>query len=120
VFLEREGLTRSQVSALQGTSEWGSLGAWPWEGNVRELFTFAQRLAVEVLADARQRPELILPRLMKRTAGEDSESREVYERSRIESALKRNGGNKRRAAADLGIPESTLRWKVKNLGIEMP
>jgi DNA-binding NtrC family response regulator len=57
---------------------------------------------------------------MKRATGGDAQSRAVFERSRIESALKRHGGNKRRAAGELGIPESTLRWKINNLGIEMP
>lgn len=87
---------------------------------MRELSTFAQRLAVEVLADARQRPELVLPRLMKRTVQNTSESREVFDRSRIETALRKHSGNKRRAAGDLGIPESTLRWKINHLGIQLP
>lgn len=119
-FLQREGLSREQISALQSTAEWSALGAWPWEGNVRELSTFSQRLAVEVLSDARQRPELVLPRLMKRSAHATSESREAFDRCRIESALRKHSGNKRRAASDLGIPESTLRWKINHLGIQLP
>ena len=119
-FLEREGLSKAQLHVLQSAPEWESLGSWPWEGNVRELSTFAQRLAVEVLADARQRPELVLPRLMKRSVQNSSESREVFDRSRIETALRKHSGNKRRAAGDLGIPESTLRWKINHLGIQLP
>jgi DNA-binding NtrC family response regulator len=119
-FLLREGLSMAQVEALQLTPEWASLGSWPWEGNVRELSTFAQRLTVEVLSDTRQRPELVLPRLMKRTVQTTSESREAFDRCRIESALRKHGGNKRRAAGDLGIPESTLRWKINHLGIALP
>jgi DNA-binding NtrC family response regulator len=75
---------------------------------------------VEVLADARQRPELVLPRLIKRSASAQAESREAFDRCRIEAALKKHGGNKRRAATDLGIPESTLRWKINHLGLELP
>lgn len=120
VFLEREGLSHTQIAALQATSDWESLGGWPWEGNVRELSSFAQRLAVEVLSDARQRAELVLPRLVKRTVQNSAESREAFDKSRIESALRKHSGNKRRAASDLGIPESTLRWKINNLGIQLP
>jgi len=119
-FLKREGLSQAQLGTLQASPDWDSLGTWPWEGNVRELSTFAQRLAVEVQTDARQRPELVLPRLMKRSAGANAESREAFDRCRIESALRKHGGNKRRAAEDLGIPESTLRWKINHLGIELP
>jgi len=119
-FLQREDLSKAQIEALQSTPEWASLGSWPWEGNVRELSTFAQRLAVEVLSDARQRPELVLPRLMKRTVQTTSESREAFDRCRIESVLRKHSGNKRRAAGELGIPESTLRWKINHLGIGLP
>ena len=57
---------------------------------------------------------------MKRAVQSTAESREVFDRCRIESALKKHSGNKRRAAGDLGIPESTLRWKINHLGIQLP
>ncbi len=45
---------------------------------------------------------------------------QAMERLLIEDALRRHGGNRKAAAAQLGINPSTLFRKVKALGIEMP
>jgi DNA-binding NtrC family response regulator len=45
---------------------------------------------------------------------------EDLEREIIACALRRNGGNRRQAAYDLGIPKSTLCDKVKRYGIAAP
>ena len=46
-----------------------------------------------------------------------AESKHVAERERIEEALERNGNNRLRAAAELGISRMTLYKKLRRLGL---
>jgi len=116
-FLERQGLTSTQISELRQAHEWKTLHELPWEGNVRELQMFARRITLEIRHDAACAPADALRRVVASTLSLGAVSEDAAERMRIATALRRHGGNKRRAAAELGIPESTLRFKMQQLGI---
>ncbi|MCI0589212.1 MAG: sigma-54 dependent transcriptional regulator [Planctomycetes bacterium] len=90
-----------------------------WPGNVRELESAAERLAVmaegeEITADHVER--FVLRR--DRAAGElPTLSLEELERLAVLAALKRHGGDKRAAAATLGIALKTLYNKLDRYGL---
>ena len=94
-----------------------------WPGNVRELRNFCEKLCVLCRGDQVGLDALTsFPMLM---CGNDTgrrrslrgSSREA-ERREIEAALSRCGGNRSRAAAELGIGRTTLWKKMRELGIE--
>ncbi len=101
------------------------LVAYPWPGNIRELENLIKRLVVlapEGRIDVHHIPEHV------RTAAAADASGSVgggvyeqtvaqVERKLIAEALSRAGGNRTRAAQDLGLPPSTLRDKLVKLGI---
>ncbi len=117
-FLKREGLESSQIKELQACSEWMTLSHLTWDGNVRELHMFAQRLTLEIQHDISVSSTRVLQRLLKSSFGLGAGSEVSEERVRITGALKKFDGNKRRAARELDMPESTLRWKIKNLHLQ--
>jgi transcriptional regulator with PAS, ATPase and Fis domain len=96
-----------------------------WGGNVREVKNYAELFAVTESRD----PDSICRRLLDRlnttresdaaTDGVINLNQEVerFERSRIRKALTASGGVIRRAARALGVPEATLRSKMKKLQI---
>ena len=101
--------------------------AYPWPGNIRELENLVKRLIVHAAhghidVDA-------IPAHVRHAASvartEPSQGRGRYEETvaRVErdlliEALRRSGGNRTRAAEDLGLAPSTLRDKLAKLGIE--
>jgi transcriptional regulator with GAF, ATPase, and Fis domain len=116
-FLQNEQVDEATIRTLRQSPEWSSLKKWRWDGNVRELHMFAQRLSVEIHHDRTSSTAAVLKRLMSRVTGRGGDSESV-EKDRIAAALEKHAGNKRRAAAELRMPESTLRWKIKNLGLD--
>ena len=92
-------------------------GSWP--GNVRELANVLERSAI--LADGEEigADDLnLLPEAPAAPAGElTAGTMEDIERQAIERALAASGGNRRRAAAMLGIGLRTLYDKLKRYGI---
>jgi transcriptional regulator with PAS, ATPase and Fis domain len=98
---------------------------YAWGGNVREVKNYAELFAVTESRD----PDSICRRLLDRldkargsdvaTSGVINLNQEVehFERSRIRKALDASGGVIRRAARALGVPEATLRSKMKKLQI---
>jgi len=104
------------------------LSSYRWPGNVRELRNVIERMAVlvdeDVIAAGHLPPELraganaggsVVPGSFTTLA--DQERRHILE------ALERSGGvvrGPRGAAALLGMPESTLRHRIKKLGIRRP
>lgn len=88
------------------------LGGYAWPGNVRELENMMERAAI--LAEGEVRAEHL-------AITEDAPSRPVrfreIERKAIEDALADNGGNRTRAARQLGISLRTLQYRLKEYGM---
>ncbi|MGQ9634326.1 MAG: sigma-54-dependent transcriptional regulator [Bryobacteraceae bacterium] len=111
-FLERSArslgrptpqLTRQAEQALLGYS---------WPGNVRELQNVMERVAIlcdrsvdasDLPFDAQEAPRPV--------------KFKDIERKAIEDALRANGGNRTKAAAQLGISLRTLQYRLKEYGI---
>jgi DNA-binding NtrC family response regulator len=49
---------------------------------------------------------------------EDNLNLDTLERIMLEKALKRNGGNRKKAALELGISDRTLYRRIKQYGLE--
>ncbi len=90
-----------------------ALLAYSWPGNVRELENMMERVAI-LCEDRVRAADLPLP---------VSEARErpvrwkEIEKEAILEALRRNGGNRTRAAQELGISLRTLQYRLKEYGI---
>jgi DNA-binding NtrC family response regulator len=93
-----------------------------WPGNVRELENAAERLAVMVegaVIDAELVERHVLVR--RPTRGELPSLRlEELEKLAIVAALRRHGGDKKAAAAELGIAFKTLYNKLDRYGLRNP
>jgi len=103
----------------------GWLAQQEWPGNVRELENAIERAAVltnhEILTptdfrDERQAPALS-PQLQPQDSGTLKGAVEAAERDAITQALKATGGNRREAAAQLGVSLRTLFYKMDRYGI---
>jgi transcriptional regulator with AAA-type ATPase domain/tetratricopeptide (TPR) repeat protein len=100
-----------------------ALLAYTWPGNVRELANLMERVAL--LSDAEQvtAEALRLPRTVRRPlgggrAGERVDDQIAFlERARIDEALRAEGWNISRAAARLGLPRNTLRYRMVRHGL---
>jgi transcriptional regulator with GAF, ATPase, and Fis domain len=104
-----------------------------WEGNIRELENFIERLvtlspANKIIIDSK-----IIPREFKNeykklkshivvesVTKTLKQSIETYEKEIILQALNENNWNQSRAARILGISERTIRYKMEKLSIEKP
>jgi formate hydrogenlyase transcriptional activator len=97
--------------------------AYPWPGNIRELQNIIERSVILCTGDTFRideawlrsqestRPELLTPL---------TETLQNQEKEMIETALAESNGRvagPNGAAAKLGIPRSTLDWKIKQLKI---
>jgi transcriptional regulator with PAS, ATPase and Fis domain len=104
-----------------------ALETFSWPGNIRELRNVIERaVALSVgstitLADV---PEtfsnhglVCSVKLATLPASSLAQSKNLAERERIEEALERNGNNRLRAAAELGISRMTLYNKLRKLGV---
>ncbi len=97
--------------------------AYPWPGNVRELANLMERVALltdpeQVTAAALRLPRT--PRIapVKTRVGESVNAQmATLERARIEEALRAEGWNISRAAARLGLPRNTLRYRIERHGL---
>jgi DNA-binding NtrC family response regulator len=90
------------------------LAARPWPGNVRQLANVLER-AVVLHAGERLTPAALAPLLA--AAGEPGGGPQA-ERERLRAALRAAGGDKRRAAAALGISYRTLLRRVRAHDLE--
>jgi DNA-binding NtrC family response regulator len=98
--------------------------AYTWPGNVRELENCVQQMLVlhrgGELVEESDLPDHVLA-----ATAADAEPRsldlrsavEIAERNTIVEALRRQGGNRQRAAQDLGISERGLYLKLQKLGL---
>jgi DNA-binding NtrC family response regulator len=97
-----------------------ALGRYPWPGNVRELDNVVERVATLCEGDRVELDDLP-PSIRSGTTVSPGRPaagtlREM-ERERILEALREAGGNKKRAAARLGIHRSTLYAKLRSYGL---
>ena len=94
-----------------------------YPGNVRELENIIEQAFVLCRGGLIQLHHLP-PELRPATTGGTTESGPMnilaMEKHLINEALRRHGGNRKRASEDLGIDTSTLYRKIKALGIETP
>jgi transcriptional regulator with AAA-type ATPase domain/tetratricopeptide (TPR) repeat protein len=99
-----------------------ALLAYPWPGNIRELANVMERVALLSDADHVSADALHLPRAP-RTAAPPRSGETVndqlasLERVRLEEALRAEAWNISRAAARLGIPRNTLRYRMERYGL---
>jgi DNA-binding NtrC family response regulator len=101
------------------------LRAYPWPGNVRELQNAIEHALV--LCDGPVLAPLFLPREIQRpdlalspaATGSTPLTLGGMEREALLDALRRAGGNKKRAAEMLGIHRSALYAKLKRFGIAL-
>ena len=104
-----------------------ALASYDWPGNVRELENEMRRLLL--LSEDTIRLEHLTPGITESSAREQGSEPEVvilgdlpaavtrFERTAIQGALDRNGGNKSRAAKELGISRFALQRKLEKYGL---
>jgi len=114
--IDTEGITPPLLAALQERCR-----RYDWPGNVRELKNYVELFCLTEHRDA----EAICHRLVARLEPKATETAETveplslpqelerFEKSKIHTALGSCGGVIRRAAGFLGLPEATLRSKMK-------
>jgi transcriptional regulator of acetoin/glycerol metabolism len=87
-----------------------------WPGNVRELQNVAERIAVRFpgkRADAAD-----LDGILDDEERFDTKASPPDDAERIAFTLRSTGGNVSKAAQRLGLPRTTLRHRIRRLGIE--
>src|SRR5262249_47556734 len=100
-----------------------ALLAYGWPGNVRELANVMERVVLLSDADQVKTATLDLPRETVSPSGPVEpatnldEQLSTFERTRIAEALESAGGNLSRAAAQLGLPRNTLRYRMQRHGL---
>jgi transcriptional regulator with AAA-type ATPase domain/predicted ATPase len=110
------GLVQKRVAS----SAREALLAYSWPGNVRELANLMERVALltdgdQVTADVLDLPLSISRRREgKRGSGNDSAE---SERETLRAVLQTTRWNLSRAAAELGVPRNTLRYRIEKYGL---
>jgi PAS domain S-box-containing protein len=97
--------------------------AYPWPGNVREMKNVIERMVI--LADGDVITESNIPSALKQQQGKNQlpyqtglvSVTEQTERELIQKTLEQVNGNRSQAARMLGIPRSTLYYKMHQLGL---
>jgi DNA-binding NtrC family response regulator len=93
----------------------------PWPGNVREMRNVLERAMIL----ARGQPQIALEHLptelRRSTAGSRHQPQSLadVEKAQIERALRHHGGNRTRAAKELGISRATLINKIKAYSLDL-
>jgi len=130
-FLDRYRLTLGRESLSVSTDAMASLVAYAWPGNVREIQNLMERLVVTV-ADDVIRPHHLPAEIQGSGAARHTTpvagavqqrfaTLAEHERQHILSALRVSGGairGEEGAAELLGVPESSLRYRMKKYGID--
>jgi DNA-binding NtrC family response regulator len=121
-FLERYAREYGR-GALRLSAEAGaSILAYPWPGNVRELQNAIAQAAALAEGDVPVAPELFpeAVRGVRRTSGASGAYRarvDAHRRDLIADALERSGGNRSRAARDLGLSRQALLYLIRELKV---
>ena len=124
-FLRTYGSSRSQSFAGFSTEAKESLLDYDYPGNARELRNIVERAAILSAGEEVCSHHLSLPcRQEQATAAAGMSTRAAAtrgdsndERNSIVLALEHSRWNRKRAATMLGMPYSTLRYKIDKLGI---
>jgi DNA-binding NtrC family response regulator len=93
----------------------------PWPGNVREMRNVLERAMIL----ARGQPQIALEHLpaelRRSTVGSRHQPQSLadVEKAQIERALRHHGGNRTRAAKELGISRATLINKIKTYSLDL-
>ena len=98
------------------------LAAHPWPGNVREMRNVLERALLGARGAATLEPEHLPAELAARSAEpprQAPQSLEDVERRHIERILRRHGGNRTRAAEELGISRATLINKIRTYALNV-
>jgi DNA-binding NtrC family response regulator/tetratricopeptide (TPR) repeat protein len=104
-----------------------ALIAYPWPGNIRELANLIERAALLTdepvisavgLALRTRRPSTATVPAASEPAGAYRDVMADFERSQILAALEATEWNLARAAAHLGIPRNTLRYRIEKHGLK--
>ena len=96
-----------------------ALQAYPWPGNVVELWWTIRRLVADARGETVELPDLPVAHAVERTAPR-SRASIVWPMSRaphIQEVLAAVNGNRTRAAEILGIDRKTLREKIKRAAL---
>lgn len=98
-----------------------SLCGYNWPGNIRELKSLIRRACVNTEADVVTEEMLEFPVKVNESSlvEQGSQAARIREKSLIESALARTGGNRRKASEILGVSYRTLLTKIKDMMIEV-
>jgi DNA-binding NtrC family response regulator/signal transduction histidine kinase len=130
-FLDRYRRRMGRPQMTVSPASLSLLSTYDWPGNVREIQNVMERIVVTVAEDVVEPPHLPAEIRAARWAGpanetgrEDGEgfaSLEENERAHILRALEESNGvirGEHGAASLLGLPESTLRYRMKKLGLK--
>jgi DNA-binding NtrC family response regulator len=96
--------------------------AYPWPGNIREMRNVLERALIVGRGAAQLGPEHLPAEVSRRQAApavDQAVSLEEVERRHIERTLRRHGGNRTRAAEELGISRATLINKIKVYALDV-
>jgi Nif-specific regulatory protein len=121
-FLEKFAAENGKRITRISTPAIDMLTRYHWPGNIRELENCIER-AVLLCSDDVIRSEHLPPSLQMVDRGEVTTNPSLpevianKERELIVDALKRSGGQQRKAARDLGVTERILGYKIRKYGI---
>ena len=96
--------------------------AAPWPGNVREMRNVLERAMILARGQPAIGLEHVPPDLRQRATADrryTAQSLSEIERQHIERTLRHHGGNRTRAAAELGISRATLINKIKTYSLDL-
>jgi DNA-binding NtrC family response regulator len=125
--LLRKLFTELKIELPESPSEFTSealerLLSHEWPGNIREMRNVLERALIVSHGAERLGPEHLPPELGRRApapVGHEPVSLQEVERRHIEWTLRRHGGNRTRAAEELGISRATLINKIRVYALEI-
>ena len=118
----REAAARVGSRATLAAATLGALGRYDWPGNVRELQNVLASLAVRSPRRGVVPLSALGPQFGQRGFAEAArldEARRTFEDRFVRAALARNGGQRRRTAAELGVTRQGLTKLMARLGITL-
>jgi DNA-binding NtrC family response regulator len=100
----------------------GSLEAYTWPGNIRELRMVVERAVLAADGDRLEAADFALPTISRRSSAEmdlppSGVNLERLERNLVIQALQRTGGNQTRAATLLGLNRDQVRYRIEKFGL---